>query len=467
MSDLGETGESFALRDGPSIELDAAGFLHPRTARSTQTGFTRYVEITHVAASARGIWIASEDDLIVVPGERFESVDGPTRLRDAILLRIAARPGGEATLARMAEIDAVGSEEGTSYAVRGLALLCCLAFVAEFLLRPEVLFVGEFSPRLALAGEIWRVATGNLLHGNLIHIAANLVGLFVLGRIVERDLGSVRTLCVMGVSAASAMLLSGLLADNEVVGVSGVVLGLGGSLVWVELFHRNEQPAWWRIPQRLRQLLLGGLVADLVLGFTVPFIAGAAHLGGLLGGAAATACLTRNGLHASLGSVPRALAVWVVALTAGSVVWAGGELAGGDYVARHIGRLTELPGISVDELNEVAWLTAIDADATREELLAALHLAERAVHESGEQEASVFDTLAEVQFHLGRPVDAIVSIDEAIALEPDVSYFREQRRRYTGERPAHDRPPDPAFPPPSPRVAPLPLDEALKGVFRD
>ena len=65
-------------------------------------------------------------------------------------------------------------------------------------------------------------------------------------------------------------------------------------------------------------------------------------------------------------------------------------------------RLTELPGISVDELNKVAWLTAIDADATREELLAALHLAERAVHETAEQEASVFDTLAEVpHYRLG------------------------------------------------------------------
>jgi membrane associated rhomboid family serine protease len=341
------------------------------------------------------------------------------------------------------------------------------AFVAEFFFHPEVLFVGEFSPRLALAGEIWRVATGNLLHGNLVHIGANLFGLFVLGRIVERDLGSVRTLCVMGVSAVSAMLLSGLMADHEVVGVSGVVLGLGGSLVWVESFHRSEQPAWWRFPRGMRQMLFVGLAADLVLGFTVTFIAGAAHLGGLLGGAAATAWLTHNGLRRPLAALPRALAVSVVALTVGSVVWAGGELAGGGYVARHIARLAELPGVSLAELNKVAWLTAIDPDSTRTELLSALHLAERAVHETGQQEASVLDTLAEVQFYLGRPLDAVASIDQAIALQPDVSYFREQRRRYLGERPAHDRPPDPGLAPPSRRVAPLPLDEALKGVFRE
>jgi membrane associated rhomboid family serine protease len=399
--------ESFALRDGPNIELDAAGFLHPRTARSTQTGFTRYVEITHVASSERGIWIATEDDLIVVPGARFEEADAPARLRAALLQRIANLAGGEESLERMAALEAVGADEGTPHAVRALAILCGVAFVLEFLFHPEVVFVGEFSPRLAEAGEIWRIATGNLLHGNLMHLVANLFGLLVLGRIVERDLGSVRTLGVMGVSAASAMLLSGFLADSEVVGVSGVVLGLGGALVWVELFHRNEQPAWWRFPRGLRHLLLFGLVFDMLLGFTVPFIAGAAHMGGLLGGAAATAWFTRNGLRAPLNAPARVLAVGVVALTVGSIVWAGGELYAGNYVARHIAQLTELPDVSADELNKVAWLTAIDDDATRIELQAALLLAERAVLETNREHPTVLDTQAEVLFHLGRPLDAI------------------------------------------------------------
>lgn len=467
MSEPGETYKSFPLRDGPSVELDAAGFLHPRTARSAQSGFTRYAEITHIACSDRGIWIATEDDLIIVPAERFEASDAAPRLRQALMERVAAQAGGKASLERMAEIEAVGSEEGPARAVRGLALLCVIAFIAEFFFNPEVLFVGEFSPNLALLGEVWRIATANLLHGNLVHLAANLFGLFVLGRIAERDLGSVNTLCVMGVSAASAMVMSGLFSNHDVVGVSGVVLGLGGSLVWVELFHRNEQPAWWRFPRNLRQMLLVGLVADLALGFSVEFIAGAAHFGGLLGGVAATAWLTRRGLRAPAGVAARSFAVWVVALTVGSVVWAGGELAGGNYVARHIARLTEIPGVSVDELNKVAWLTAIDDDATLIELKAALHLAERAVHETGEDHPTVLDTLAEVQFHLGRPIDAITSIDKAIALRPDVSYFFEQKRRFTGERPAHDRPPDPGLAPPSQRVPPLALDEMLKNVFRE
>jgi hypothetical protein len=84
-------------------------------------------------------------------------------------------------------------------------------------------------------------------------------------------------------------------------------------------------------------------------------------------------------------------------------------------------------------------------------------LAERAVTETGAAEATMLDTLAEVQFQLGWQAQAIATIDQAIAREPDESYYREQRRRFTGERPADDRPPDPALRPQRRRERRLPL----------
>ena len=80
MSGTAATDARFPLRSGPDIELDAAGFVHPGTASSRQAGFTRYRDVTHVAASERGVWIASEDDLLVVPREHFEQPDDATRL---------------------------------------------------------------------------------------------------------------------------------------------------------------------------------------------------------------------------------------------------------------------------------------------------------------------------------------------------------------------------------------------------
>jgi hypothetical protein len=114
--------------------------------------------------------------------------------------------------------------------------------------------------------------------------------------------------------------------------------------------------------------------------------------------------------------------------------------ADGHAIARYAARKARLPGISPGELNNHAWMIATEPDVTREELEAALLLAERAVVETGRSEATILDTLAEVQFGLGMDANAISTIDEAIALEPDDAYYHEQRLRFAGERARGDRP---------------------------
>ena len=74
------------------------------------------------------------------------------------------------------------------------------------------------------------------------------------------------------------------------------------------------------------------------------------------------------------------------------------------------------------------------------EAAAPLLLAERAVSETQRLEATILDTLAEVQFGLGMDAAAISAIDEAIALDPNETYYHEQRRRFAGERARGDRP---------------------------
>ena len=190
------------------------------------------------------------------------------------------------------------------------------------------------------------------------------------------------------------------------------------------------------------------MVLNAVLGFVIPFVSGSAHMGGLLGGAAASALVARE--PGRFGAAPRwvaALGAAVVALSALSVGGAAWELARpGDYAARQAARLARMPGISPVQLNDTAWGIAIAEDPPRERLLAALLLAERAVAETDRHDPNVLDTLAEVQFLLGRRDAAIATIEEAIAQAPDEPYFREQRKRFTGERDPDDRP-DAPLPP--------------------
>jgi hypothetical protein len=238
-----------------------------------------------------------------------------------------------------------------------------------------------------------------------------------------------------------------------VVGVSGVVFGLAGGMLWLDYRRAEEIPAWWRFPRRSILILLA---INGVLGVLVPFIALAAHAGGLIGGAAATAAVSRR-ISTGPPRWVQATCGLLILATAMSLTTAGLDVfADDDAVARYAMRWANLPGISPHELNDRAWFIAISPNSSPRELEAALLLAERAVSETQRSEATILDTLAEVQFALGMTHAAIATIEEAIAQQPDDPYYQEQLRRFTGERSPDDRPEyvPPAFRAPNERPEP-------------
>lgn len=441
---------AFALVGRPAaIRLDADGLHHPRKARGGGFAYTRYEDISHLATSSRALWIGTRASVFVIARRSFTDAEAPEHLVRALLGRIGQRPRGSAQLARMAEIEELARMPSSQRATWGLIVACLLAFALQLALGEKVEVVGYYSPPLVEDGDWWRLFTANLLHAAPTfpaHLALNLLGLLAIGSLVERSVGSARTLCIMGASALGSMGASGLTSDVGVVGVSGVVFGLLGALTWLELRSGERLPAWWRVPRRALFIVL---VVSAVLGFAVPFIAGAAHLGGLVSGALALAAVrgSRLGPHPSSTWV-RAGAAAVLVATLTAITAAGADLlAPGDFMARQIARLARLPDIDPMELNNRAWLIAENPDSSREHLEAALLLAERAVQETQRTQASILDTLAEIEFQLGRPERAVEIIEEAIAQAEDerfAGYYREQLRRFRGERDAEDRPDAPS-----------------------
>jgi uncharacterized Ntn-hydrolase superfamily protein len=109
-------------------------------------------------------------------------------------------------------------------------------------------------------------------------------------------------------------------------------------------------------------------------------------------------------------------------------------LADGDSVAArrelvHVGAALRValanPDAAASTLNALAWVSAT-ADVFLDEALAA---AERAVRLAPD-DAGIIDTLAEVHFRRGDRDRAVEVIDRAIALDPEVAYYREQRARF-------------------------------------
>jgi membrane associated rhomboid family serine protease len=342
----GVDSERFPLRDHASeIALEVDGFHHPISARGRGRGFTRYADITHLALSDRFAWIGTKRAVTMLARQRFRDPDGPERLLRALMARIGKSPGGAAQLAQMAEVEALARRPASVRASWGLAALCVIGFLLERLVGPNIYSVGYFSPILVADGDLWRIVTANLLHGFPLHLFLNLLGLLIVGRMAERALGGVRTICVMGAAALGAMATSGLLLEEAVVGVSGVIFGLAGAVLWLEFSHGGELPAWWRFPRPVLGLVIVAFFADVALGFFLPFIAGEAHLGGFLAGMLAAAALTwRTPLGASESLPSRALAAAVAATTLLAVGAATIELVGeGDYAVRHAARLAELP----------------------------------------------------------------------------------------------------------------------------
>ncbi len=448
----------FALRPGRgAVALHATGFRHPRSGRVGAERFTAYADLTHLALGSRTLRIGTRAGLLRVARKLFASPDAPEALVRALIERVALEPAGAVQLARMAEVEETARKPGSQRTTRVLALGCLAAFGLQTWLGPGVHHVGFFSAVLAARGEPWRLVTANLLHAGPAHLAFNVLGLLVLGGLLERTIGSMRTALVAGLGALGAT-LAGLLAGYDaMVGASGVVTGFAGALLWLELRLPERLPAQWRLPRRP---FAAALLADAVLPLFVPEIAGVAHLGGFAVGAFAAALVTGPNLQRDpLRPAAMVAVALVFALTAASIGSAARLLVGGAAWETHAKRLLELDEAPILILNDAAWLIATGRAPTPAALAEARDLAQRAVEETGRQDPNLLDTLAEVQFQNGDAASAVETIEEALALAPNesyVTYFTEQRRRFIGERDREDRPAPPVGPffAPAPEVEP-------------
>lgn len=152
---------------------------------------------------------------------------------------------------------------------------------APFEIRGDSIRFGE------MQGQYWRLLTPAFLHFGWLHIVFNGLWLWELGHRVELALGP---RVVLGLFLLVAVLSNGaqyLFGGPAIFGgMSGVVYGLLG-FSWVA---GRMRPAWgFEPPRPIMLLMVGWLVVCLlgiveVLGFGA--IANAAHVGGLVAGAA-------------------------------------------------------------------------------------------------------------------------------------------------------------------------------------
>jgi len=140
-----------------------------------------------------------------------------------------------------------------------------------------------FGPLVA-DGEYWRLITGGFLHSGLIHLGFNMYLLWMLGNMLEPELGQVRFGLVYLVSLLSGSAMALLVDPNVVtVGASGAVFGLM-ACAFLELRARGFDP----MATGIGPLILMNLVISFLPGLNISW---GGHVGGLVGGAIATLVL--------------------------------------------------------------------------------------------------------------------------------------------------------------------------------
>jgi len=462
-----DPGESDARRirlaRGGAILFEDAGFrlIEPRGLR--RSPLHPYASLTHVCLAMRALLIGTTRGLLVVRSRDFvDPENGPILARDRLIARVAERPGGLDQLRAMAGVETLSHRKVRLWAVWATALLCLVGTGFQ-IHDPLIDQIGAFVPELFARGETWRGITAHFLHalpaeagllerfvpgarGLPFHLAINVGGLLVLGPLVERPLGSWRSAVVLllsGVGTVAGILLAG---HREVIGASGLVAGLSGAILALELHYPEALPSDWRLPRRLFLVAVAvqfGIIDPLFRSY----LAGGAHLGGFAGGYLAGWWLGEPALESQAVDLRLRLATLcgLASIAAGAAGIA--PLARHDPAAleRHAARLLDGPAAYhlFPHENAAAWLIATEADPTPESLELAVALADRAVETTERLHPGVLDTLAEALFQSGDRIGAILTIDEAINLDPREQYFVEQRRRFTGERAADDRPPQP------------------------
>lgn len=177
---------------------------------------------------------------------------------------------------------------------KALIVINILLFIAMYIFgngstdNATLLKFGAISTSLIKSGQVYRLITSSFLHIGLIHLLFNMYALYIIGNQLETFLGKKKFLIVYLVSAITGSLLYAMFTNGVGAGASGAIFGLLGSLLYFGYHYRVY------LGNVLIKQIVPLIILNLLLGFLIPNVGVADHIGGLVGGLLITMTLGVN-----------------------------------------------------------------------------------------------------------------------------------------------------------------------------
>ncbi len=268
--------------------------------------FSRYLwsqGITHKISEESGrqvVWVASENEISIVKKEyaHFRKQKTESGLPHS-------QPGNKQSNTYDAfSLGLIGQQLMASPWISGFILTSILvtlllnspfgASVFAWLRMGSPAYVAE-------SGEVWRLISPIFLHANTMHLAFNMLMLWVFGHQIEKYEPKLLFLVLLLIFSVIPNIAQYYAGGSYFGGMSGVVYGVLG-YCWLTGKRRPEKG--YHFPNAL----MGFMMVWLLLGFSdilrfagFGSMANYAHLGGLLSGLLAAYCVTSFGRKPSIG----------------------------------------------------------------------------------------------------------------------------------------------------------------------
>ncbi len=142
-----------------------------------------------------------------------------------------------------------------------------------------VYFGAAFKPFI-LDGQWFRLITSGFVHIGILHLAFNNYALYLIGPHLENYFGRIKYVIIYFGTILISSLFSLVFLDTQTIsaGASGAIFGLLGALLYFGYHHRVF------LGNMMSSGIIPLILINLFIGFSMPGINNAAHIGGLISG---------------------------------------------------------------------------------------------------------------------------------------------------------------------------------------